>query len=61
MLPKWKGYRIRAEVVRTEDDVVASHRLVKIPVDQVDAWDAEHDDVGEVRLRHAISRQEIKN
>jgi hypothetical protein len=50
-LPKLRGYRIRAEVTKAEDETVLSHRLVKVPLVDVDQWDAEHDESGQLRVR----------
>ena len=47
LIPRWRGYRIRAEVVEAKDAAV-SHRLVKVPVAEVEHWDASHDDEGRV-------------
>lgn len=53
VIPKWCGYRIRAEVVKAEDDSVVSHKLIKVPLVDVDRWDAEHDEAGQLRERPA--------
>lgn len=58
VIPKWRGYRIRAEVTKAEDDSVISHRLVKVPLVEVEQWDAEHDESGQLRLRHVTIRDE---
>ena len=41
-LPKWRGYRIRHERRVLEGGEV-THKLVKIPLERLDAWDREHD------------------
>ncbi|SPO06501.1 related to high affinity methionine permease [Cephalotrichum gorgonifer] len=48
VLPKWKGYAVRAEVLDVDDGQAISHRLVRIPLDEVERWDAEHDDSGKL-------------
>ncbi|XWW96152.1 hypothetical protein V2A60_004124 [Cordyceps javanica] len=49
VLPKWLGYRVRAEIVTAEDETTATHRLVKVPLAEVAQWDAEHTEAGELR------------
>ena len=44
-LPRLRGYRVRQETVVFEDGA-QSHKLVKVPVDEVARWDATHDAVG---------------
>lgn len=39
------GYRIRQEVLRFENGA-QSHKLVKVPVAELERWDATHDAVG---------------
>lgn len=58
VVPKWRGYRVRAEVTKAEDDTVVSHRLVKVPLVEVDQWDAEHDESGQVRVRRIAVRDD---
>jgi len=55
VLPKWCRYRIRAEVIKAEDDSVVSHKLIKVPLVDVDRWDAEHDEAGQLRARPAAA------
>ncbi|KAG6001989.1 hypothetical protein E4U21_003603 [Claviceps maximensis] len=55
LLPKWRGYRIRAEVIKAEDDSVVSHQLIKVPLVDIDRWDAEHDEAGQLRARPAAA------
>ncbi|KAK0638307.1 High-affinity methionine permease [Lasiodiplodia hormozganensis] len=45
LLPKWKGYQLRQELIRL-DDGAQSHRLRKIPNAEVAEWDATHDAAG---------------
>ncbi|EJP62073.1 High-affinity methionine permease [Beauveria bassiana] len=49
VLPKWLGYRIRAETVTAENETTATHRLVKVPLAEVAQWDAEHTESGELQ------------
>ncbi|KUI72528.1 High-affinity methionine permease [Cytospora mali] len=48
LLPKWKGYELRQEVVVLGGGA-ESHRLRKVPVNEVAEWDAEHDATGRFR------------
>ncbi|KAK7705046.1 hypothetical protein SLS57_010243 [Botryosphaeria dothidea] len=45
LLPKWKGYQLRQELVQFEDGA-QSNRLRKIPNAEVAQWDATHDAAG---------------
>ncbi|KAF2013583.1 LAT family L-amino acid transporter [Aaosphaeria arxii CBS 175.79] len=47
LVPKWRGYRIRQEVLVLEDGA-QSHRLVKVPVAELEQWDATHNAVGNI-------------
>jgi hypothetical protein len=57
-IPKWRGYRIRAEVTKIEDDGVVSHRLVQVPLAEVELWDVEHDESGKLRSRRVVIQGE---
>ena len=54
LLPKWGGYQLRQDILQSKDGEVA-HRLVKVPDEQVAAWDAEHDAGGHLRQRRAAT------
>lgn len=45
MIPKVRGYRIRQGVI-TLDSGAKTHKLFKIPVAELGAWDATHDALG---------------
>lgn len=45
LLPKWGKYKIRHTVLILEDGSVG-HKLVKVPLAEVEAWDAKHDPTG---------------
>lgn len=45
ILPRWKGYRMRQELVDLGNGA-QSHRLLKIDVKDLPQWDATHDAVG---------------
>ncbi|RYP33027.1 hypothetical protein DL767_004938 [Monosporascus sp. MG133] len=53
LLPKWRGYRIRTEVLAVDDNGANTHRLVRVPLSELAAWDRDHDDAGRLRRRHA--------
>ncbi|KKY19943.1 putative high affinity methionine permease [Phaeomoniella chlamydospora] len=44
-LPKFKGYRLRQELL-VLDNGASSHRLVKVPVNELAEWDKTHDLAG---------------
>lgn len=45
LIPKVRGYRVRQEVL-VLDNGATSHRLTKVPVAELDVWDASHDAAG---------------
>ncbi|KIW94282.1 uncharacterized protein Z519_05598 [Cladophialophora bantiana CBS 173.52] len=45
VLPRWRGYRVRHEKVLLDGGEV-THKLVKVPLDRLEAWDREHDAQG---------------
>ncbi|CZR62138.1 related to high affinity methionine permease [Phialocephala subalpina] len=47
-IPKWKGYQLRQEVVNLGGGAEA-HLIAKVPVNEVEAWDANHDAAGRIR------------
>ncbi|KAF8640320.1 hypothetical protein AX16_010215 [Volvariella volvacea WC 439] len=47
IIPRWKGYRIR-QVLEKFDDGAQATRLVKVPVEDLEEWDATHDEHGEL-------------
>ncbi|KAG5790009.1 hypothetical protein H9Q69_010931 [Fusarium xylarioides] len=48
LLPKWKGYRLRSETVIL-DNGVQSHEIRKVPIGELDEWEATHDVTGRLR------------
>jgi len=46
LLPRWGGYRIRQELIQLEGQTAKVHRLVKVPLPELEKWDAEHDVLG---------------
>jgi hypothetical protein len=53
VIPKWKGYEIRTEILDVDENGANTHRLVKIPLEQLPEWDEEHDETGNLRRRRA--------
>ncbi|KAI1195208.1 high-affinity methionine permease [Nemania serpens] len=53
VIPKFGGYQLRPEVLHVDDHGAVTHQLVKVPLDEVEAWDREHDEAGRLRRRHA--------
>lgn len=52
LLPKWRGYTIRSQVLDIDGDTGANtHRLVRVPNAELAEWDATHDELGRVRRR----------
>lgn len=52
LLPRLGGYAFRQIILQMEDGATA-HKLVKIPNEQLKAWDAERDATGRERPRDA--------
>ncbi|KAF7557040.1 hypothetical protein G7046_g6128 [Stylonectria norvegica] len=55
LLPKWKGYEIRTEVTEVDGNGANTHRLVKIPKEEILRWDDEHDEGGPKRIRRVLT------
>lgn len=51
VVPKWKGYQLRPVILDVDDEGANSHRLVRVPVEELEQWDREHDEAGRVRRR----------
>ena len=65
LIPKWRGYRIRTEILEVDDNGANTHRLAKVPVAELDRWDADHDEAGQLRRRRVgdpdgVSTQEAE-
>ncbi|KAI0514855.1 high-affinity methionine permease [Xylaria bambusicola] len=56
LIPKWKGYRLRPEILNVDDQGANTHRLVKVPVDELEKWDSEHDEAGRLRRTHRVEQ-----
>jgi hypothetical protein len=46
LLPRLGNYHIRSQVISVDDNGANTHRLLKVPNDEVAEWDATHDDLG---------------
>jgi hypothetical protein len=46
VLPYLGKYSVRQETIVLDDECTNTHRLVKVPNDEVAAWDAAHDPTG---------------
>jgi hypothetical protein len=46
-LPHFGKYQIRQELIALEGETAKTHRLVKVPLEDLAAWDAEHDVLGQ--------------
>ncbi|KAI2631347.1 amino acid transporter [Hypomontagnella submonticulosa] len=58
LLPRLGGYKVRPEILSVEDNGANTHRLVKVPLDEVAKWDEEHDEAGRLRRRRAVGSAE---
>ncbi|KAH9908935.1 high-affinity methionine permease [Xylariomycetidae sp. FL2044] len=54
VLPRWRGYRIRTQVLDVDDNGANTHRLVRVPLVELQRWGDEHDDAGRVRRRLVV-------
>lgn len=50
VLPRYGGYQFRQTIMHMDGGATA-HKLVKVPNEQLDSWDATHDVAGRVRQR----------
>ncbi|KAI1177620.1 high-affinity methionine permease [Nemania sp. FL0916] len=55
VLPKFGGYRLRPEILTVDGQGANTHQLVKVPLDELERWDSEHDEAGRLRRRHSDS------
>lgn len=51
LLPKWGGYRLRPEILSVENEGANTHKLVKVPLEELNNWDNNHDEAGRLRRR----------
>jgi hypothetical protein len=58
ILPRWRGYRIRAETIDVGREGANTHRLVQVPLAELAEWDNVHDEAGRIRRRHVSESQE---
>jgi hypothetical protein len=47
ILPHFGEYAIRQEVLLLSDETSKAHRLVKVPLSELEVWDREHDVLGQ--------------
>lgn len=59
-IPRWRGYRIRQETVSLADGGSLTHRLVQVPIQQLDDWDRTHDPLGR-DLDHGVESGGYEN
>ncbi|KAI1190677.1 high-affinity methionine permease [Nemania serpens] len=52
VVPRLGGYQLRPEVLHVDDHGAVTHQLVKVPLNELDEWDREHDEAGRLRRRH---------
>lgn len=57
LIPKWLGYKIRTEILEIDDNGANTHRLVQVPLAELEKWDAEHDDAGQLRQRRTAGSE----
>lgn len=61
LIPNWRGYRIRSEIVEVDHNGANTNRLVKVPLPEVDRWDAEHDEAGQLRQRRVADSDQASS
>jgi hypothetical protein len=52
VLPKYGNYELRNEIQDVDDNGANTHRLIKVPKDKLQEWDATHDEAGALRRRY---------
>jgi amino acid transporter len=55
VLPRVGNYAIRTETLVLERDGAVTHRLIKIPNDRLQEWDASHDDAGNILAEDVVA------
>lgn len=58
VIPKWKGYRIRQSILELPSGEVGK-LLVRVPLEQLDDWDATHDAQGRKAVDGLDSRGSV--
>ncbi|OOG00652.1 hypothetical protein ASPCADRAFT_125662 [Aspergillus carbonarius ITEM 5010] len=56
ILPRLGKYELRQTIITVGGDATA-HKLVRVPVSQVEEWDREHDATGRARRRNVIQEE----
>lgn len=52
LLPRWGNYTIVTQVLNVDDNGANTHRLVRVPNNEVAEWEATHDELGrEIRKK----------
>ncbi|KAJ5671241.1 hypothetical protein N7507_000368 [Penicillium longicatenatum] len=59
LLPKWRKYELRQTIINGENGITA-HCLIRIPLEEIETWDAEHDASGRLRQITQIEEGEIE-
>ncbi|OTA98282.1 hypothetical protein M426DRAFT_17573 [Hypoxylon sp. CI-4A] len=52
LLPRWGKYKLRPEILNVDASGANTHRLVKVPLSELEKWDEDHDESGRLRRRH---------
>lgn len=59
MIPKWKGYGLRQEVIKL-DNGAQTHLIKKIPNEELAEFDATHDATGRLRVSSSVLHDKEK-
>lgn len=59
MIPKWKGYQLRQEVIKL-DNGAQTHKIKKIPNEELAEFDATHDATGRLRVTSSVLHDQEK-
>lgn len=60
LLPKWRGYQIRMEILDIDENGANTHRLVHVPLAELEQWDAVHDEAGKLRTQGVIVTNDLQ-
>lgn len=55
VIPHYRKYRIRQELIVLDDENAKVHRLIKVPLSELETWDSEHDVLGNIIQRAPAS------
>lgn len=59
MIPKWRGYQLRQEVIKLANGA-QTHEIKKVPNEELAEFDATHDATGRLRVASSVLQGQEK-